>query len=339
MKKTNLSCQSLTEDFKGEIWKLTEFPYYVISNLGRLKRLAHTAIIKREGAEYLQSYPERICRPSVNQHGYLTFQFRRYKKAKLIHRLVAEAFVANPDNLPIINHKDENPSNNKADNLEWCTLKYNANYGSCRERHSKSLTKVRKRLNLNIKQYTLDGDLIATFNGTNEIVNAGFKYSAITACCRHQTQCSQGYVWRYEEDPFSPVSEKENNGSIKKPVVEYDINGAFVRRYESITEASIEKVGTANGTGNISACCLGKKHVAYHSIWRYEGDVPPQPYKRIFAKVLQYTKDMEYIKTYDSITEALKMMGKNPKNREAITLCCSGKAKTAYGYIWRYGDR
>lgn len=47
-----------------------------------------------------------------------------------IHRLVAQAFIPNPDNLPCVNHKDENPNNNNVDNLEWCTQKYNCNYGT-----------------------------------------------------------------------------------------------------------------------------------------------------------------------------------------------------------------
>ena len=53
---------------------------------------------------------------------------------KTIHRLVAEAFIPNPNNYPCINHKDENKENNNANNLEWCTYKYNSNYGTCRER-------------------------------------------------------------------------------------------------------------------------------------------------------------------------------------------------------------
>ena len=53
------------------------------------------------------------------------------RKQKLVHRLVAEAFIPNPQNLPEVNHKDENPANCNADNLEWCDRIYNMNYGSC----------------------------------------------------------------------------------------------------------------------------------------------------------------------------------------------------------------
>ena len=57
----------------------------------------------------------------------------------LVHRVVADAFIPNPNNYPCINHKDENPANNKVENLEWCTYKYNNNYGTFAERRRKTM--------------------------------------------------------------------------------------------------------------------------------------------------------------------------------------------------------
>ena len=63
------------------------------------------------------------------------------RKTYHVHRFVAETFIPNPDNLPCVNHKDENKLNNRIDNLEWCTHKYNTNYGTCVERQSLNSTK------------------------------------------------------------------------------------------------------------------------------------------------------------------------------------------------------
>lgn len=78
---------------------------------------------------------------SSTRDGYKTcsIQYVDGHKNKRVHRLVAEAFICNPDNLPQINHKDENKANNSVDNLEWCTQAYNNNYGTRPERLSKSL--------------------------------------------------------------------------------------------------------------------------------------------------------------------------------------------------------
>lgn len=73
--------------------------------------------------------------------GYMNVSlFKKGKKInKLVHRLVAEAFIPNPDNYPQVNHKDENSKNNNVENLEWCTQKYNMNYGTLKERQRKRM--------------------------------------------------------------------------------------------------------------------------------------------------------------------------------------------------------
>ena len=63
------------------------------------------------------------------------------EKSFWVHRLVAEAFIPNPDGLHQVNHKDQNPSNNMVDNLEWCTVEYNMNYGTIRERQKDTCSK------------------------------------------------------------------------------------------------------------------------------------------------------------------------------------------------------
>ena len=89
---------------------------YQVSNLGRVRSLGNDKTRK-----------ERILKPKINNKGYLQVILCKNGKVKtfLVHRLVATAFIPNPDNLPVVNHRDENPLNNCVDNLEWCTQKYN----------------------------------------------------------------------------------------------------------------------------------------------------------------------------------------------------------------------
>ena len=116
-----------------EIWKdINEYEgKYQISNLGRVKSL-----------NYARRKQERILKPGIQKKtGYIsvTLLKERKKKTKTIHRLVAETFIPNPENLHQINHKDENKQNNCVDNLEWCSAKYNSNYGHRNEKISKKL--------------------------------------------------------------------------------------------------------------------------------------------------------------------------------------------------------
>lgn len=105
----------------NEIWKVID-DRYSVSNLGRVK------------SNYANK--ERILKPFYNHDGYLMVDIRHpnTRKSISVHRLVAIAFIPNPNNLKEVNHKDENKTNNCVDNLEWCDTKYNCNYGTRNER-------------------------------------------------------------------------------------------------------------------------------------------------------------------------------------------------------------
>lgn len=113
---------------------------YEVSNMGRVRSLDRIDKLGR-------LKPGRILSPSIDKKGYCKITlFRegvRYYYG--VHRLVAQAFLPNPEGLPIINHKDENPSNNRVDNLEWCTYEYNINYGTRNERAAKNMLQTRIR--------------------------------------------------------------------------------------------------------------------------------------------------------------------------------------------------
>lgn len=110
-----------------------------------------------------------------------------------VHRLVAEAFVPNPNNLPEVNHKDENKMNNNADNLEWCTHGYNINYGTTLIKMSSSRGKA-------IEQLTIEGKHVATYRSARQAEkesNGKFKNSVINRAARGIHNVSYGYRWRF----------------------------------------------------------------------------------------------------------------------------------------------
>ena len=122
----------MIENLDGEIWKdaVGYEGLYEVSNLGRIKSL-----IDNHG-----NSREKIIKPIKNTNGYFIVNLSKDKKKHQIklHRIIALTFIENPNDFPYINHKDENKTNNRVENLEWCTPKYNVNYGTCREKISNS---------------------------------------------------------------------------------------------------------------------------------------------------------------------------------------------------------
>ena len=120
-------------------------------------------------------------------------------KVKSVHRLVAQAFIPNPKNLEIINHKDENPSNNCVDNLEWCTRSYNALYNGASKRAG---IKKRRR----IARIDTNGKILEIYNSVTDAINDGFHGANISHCARNilmkkdsfkKYRDHKGYYWRY----------------------------------------------------------------------------------------------------------------------------------------------
>ena len=147
-----------------------------------------------------------IMRPATRQDGRLHVILSKggKKYTRKVHRLVAAAFIPNPNNYPQINHKDENPANNNAVNLEWCDELYNHHYGTAIERMAESMkgkfTGAKSVRSKPLFQYSLDGYLIAEWGSIYEAARVlGVHYSNICLCCTGKRKSAGGYIWTHEK--------------------------------------------------------------------------------------------------------------------------------------------
>ena len=153
---------------------------YEVSDLGRIKSLKYGK--------------EKIMKPQKINNGYLLVELYKdgHKKQKYVHRLVADAFIQNPNNLETVNHKDEVKTNNAASNLEWMTKRDNNNYGTRNKRITESLSKQVQMFDKST------GELLVTFPSTNEADRVtGINKGNISKCCLGKYKSSGGYIWRY----------------------------------------------------------------------------------------------------------------------------------------------
>lgn len=170
---------------------------YQVSTLGRVKSLAR---ISAQGHQLLEKY----LKPRRCTTGY--FQVCLSKNGNLaykdIHRLVAQAFIPNLENLPQVNHKDESRTNNCVDNLEWCTAKYNANYGTRNERVAEarkgqrlsgvSLEKMRHKLMKKV-MCVETGEVFDSIEAAKEFTHT----SNVCNALKGRNKTAGGYHWRY----------------------------------------------------------------------------------------------------------------------------------------------
>jgi hypothetical protein len=174
---------------------------YQVSNKGRVKALKRTWKCGKNGCTTRTS-DECIMSLCNGTKGYkiIRLQSNGKRETLKVHRLVAEAFIPNPNNLPQVNHKDECKSNNFVENLEWCDNKYNVNYGTSIDRMRNKM--INGKTSKTVYQYTLDGELVAIYPSTAEAKRQNPTYSQgnIIGCCgnRYGRKTYKGYKWSYE---------------------------------------------------------------------------------------------------------------------------------------------
>lgn len=177
---------------------------YQISNLGRVKSLKRQ-IKRKNGVIYCTN--EKILKGSNNGLNYFKVQLRdknSNKKYAYIHRLVAKHFIPNPQNKPCINHLDCNPSNNRVENLEWCTKKENTDYMIKLNRNERNEQWL-KKLNKSLDKYRKA--VVGTSKNTGEKIHfisigstkkSGFRPGDVCKCCKGERLTAGGFYWEYD---------------------------------------------------------------------------------------------------------------------------------------------
>lgn len=177
-----------------EVWKDVQGyeGLYMVSNLGNVKSMNYAN----------RGYARNLV-PKTNNSGRLWVELAKNgaRKPLLVHRLVATAFIPNPENFPEINHIDENPKNNEVRNLEWCTHEYNNRI--YREHHPlrpRTVRWVKKspRLHLKVNQIDEHGNIVKQWPNSRDIFKeTGMSDWSISECCRGKRKTAYGFKWQY----------------------------------------------------------------------------------------------------------------------------------------------
>lgn len=216
-----------------EIWKDIEGyeGMYQVSNMGRVRALDR--VKPNSGGQIAKGH---ILPQSDNGHGYRFVSLWKFNKGRrfYVHRLVASAFIPNPNNFPIINHKDENKSNNRYENLEWCTQKYNINYGNHMKRLKESY--IANGNNRPIDVYDKNGAFLKTFDCSNEVCKElGVHRRGLYLVCQGVAKSYKGYRFAFHGEPLKPYMKEGKATPVS--VLQYDNEGYLSACYDSMREA------------------------------------------------------------------------------------------------------
>lgn len=232
------------ENLDGEVWRdiVGYEGYYQVSNLGRVKSLDRTIVGKDGRSKHLS---ERALRQynyvrhksegkEVTKYMFIRLCSGNVMKNFFVHKLVATAFCSKSDNDTEVNHIDENPSNNRADNLEWCTHSKNINHGG---RNRKVAERIPNRRE--VDQYTKDGKFIKRhFSISDAARETGIDVSHISMCCRGLVRCARGFLFCYagEFNP-KPIAQKKVLPEERK-VIQLTMSGEFIAKFDTVADAA-----------------------------------------------------------------------------------------------------
>ena len=340
-----------------EQWnKIQNFPNYYVSTFGNIKNITTNKLLK-------------LCNKAGYYHVSLVNSTSR--KSFKIHRLVAIAFISNPENKPEVNHKDKNKLNNHIDNLEWATKSEN-NLHRCKDlkiktNKNKSINRIDKETNKIIQSYNSieDAAMWAFENGLTKNIHNG--RNSIGNCLCSLSNSSYGFKWEFIKDLeldneiwkqiyIENVGDKKyfvsNLGRFKNTreriMDNYKVNeNGYIRVYiynktyalhRLIALAFIDNPENKEQVNHIDGNKINNSVNNLEWVTNKENQIHKYQTglgNNFTRKIGQYTLDNIFIKEHTSIASASKEIN---ISKSCISGVLRKKRKTAGGFIWKYLD-
>lgn len=230
---------------------------YQVSNLGHVRSLKFGNTIGKV----------KNLKPILNSCGYYVISLKG--KQSFIHRIVAEAFIPNPLQLPVVDHINTISTDNRCCNLQWTTIKGNVNNPiSARKRINTIRRLLKGRFGVDsmthkkVYQYTLNGEFIKEWACMSDAwrfykIDSG----SMTRACQGKSSSAGGFIWRYEKVDVQPLKPR------KRKVLQYDLDGNFIKEWDTISDAARTY---KTSTGRICSCLCGNTKKCKGFVWKYK---------------------------------------------------------------------
>ena len=225
-----------------------------------------------ENGEVKNNKTNKLLKQSQHKNGYMSVSIKitngSYKQY-YVHRLVAEAFLPNLNNLTDVNHKDYNKQNNSVENLEWCSRSDNLKHSYNYENHNKNRKHVKElaaknheKMKIKVMQRTLSGEFVAEYNSMREAEEkTGIPIQNISSVTSGKRRSAGGYIWEKSDG----IDFEYNPARHFSAVQQLDLNDNIIAEYYSMADAAR---ATGIDSNNISAVCAGKRKTTGGFKWR-----------------------------------------------------------------------